>query len=150
MKKYLLISLFIVAGFTHADSKISAISGNVSEVITHDTFIVVTGDMEQYKIRLSGGIVKFKNNSTAAVCKTKLASILNKEVDIDVIGKKDKNNRYMGMVTINGENVNLRQVLAGCAFVPKNTTSTLNKKTYQALLGAEEKAKSMKNGIWAD
>ncbi|MDW5419074.1 thermonuclease family protein [Iodobacter sp. CM08] len=150
MKKYLLIPLFLLAGITHAGSNVSAISGNVSDVLSADTFVVVTGDLEQYKIRLLGGVDEFKNNSTASGCKKMLSDILNKEVDVDVVGNKDKENRYVGFVSINGENINQRQVLAGCAVTPKKTNSKISKKTYQSLLISEEKAKAMKNGIWAD
>ncbi len=125
----------------------------VNRVIDGDSIKAVGHDIE-IKVRLVGidaperGRKKNDPGQPFSTKATKFLAglVLNKTVEIKGYGL-DRYNRVLGVVFVNGTNVNLEMVKAGLAEVYRGKhPRLLNAKIYRE---AESEAKKAKRGLWA-
>jgi len=130
----------------------SAGSFKVIRIYDGDTLTAYGHDME-IKVRLLGIdapelSVKFgqPEQPFSKEAKTFLEElILNKQVDINGFGL-DASNRVLGVITVDGINVNLEMVKAGLAEVCRNRSTGNNIVLYRR---AEADAQNAKRGMWS-
>lgn len=117
--------------------------GEVVSVYDGDTCTLLVGK-EEYKIRLEGIDTPEMDQAFGKRAKQALSGyIFGKQVTAQLSGK-DRYERYLGTLLVDGQNVNLQLVKDGCAWHYKQYSSD------QALAAAETAARSAGLGLWQD
>ncbi len=146
-------AIFILIAFLLIPSPSFAGQFKVTRVTDGDTLKAAGHDIE-IKVRLVGidaperGRKKNDPGQPFSTKATKFLAglVLNKTVEIKGYGL-DQYNRVLGVVFVDGTNVNLEMVKAGLAEVYRGKhPRLLNTKIYK---DAEEEAKKAKRGMWA-
>lgn len=139
MKRGLLIvaSLLFLGWFVNAQDY----SGTIIRVIDGDTFVLQTED-GSLKIRMYGIDAPEKDQAFGSESKKFLNGYLNKRVIVKKINL-DKYGRTLGVLFINGENINKKCVLEGYAWQYKYSKDN-------ELKMDEENAMKNKKGLWKD
>lgn len=139
---YLLFSATLV----NADT----IAGRVVGVADGDTITVLDASNIQYKIRLSGIDAPEKKQAFGQVSKKSLSDfVYDKQVIIDW-SKRDRYQRIVGKVLINGVDANLEQVKRGMAWFYKKYQNEQPLQDRLDYLHAHEAAEKGHVGLWAD
>jgi endonuclease YncB( thermonuclease family) len=144
MRFLILIALAFIGSATA-----ELLTGTVTSVHDGDTLTLQSG-AEQKKIRLAGIDAPelkqpFGPESRDALKK----SLLNQEVAIDTT-KQDRYGRAVGKVLLNGEDVNLKQVSAGLAWVYTDYIKELSLEDREQYRAAETSANDSHIGLWQD
>lgn len=135
--KLLLLSFVFIFGCTHAQ-----LVGKVVSIADGDTFTMLI-DKEQVKIRLQGVDCPEKGQDFGNVAKEFLSGyVFSKVVTVKKIGT-DRYGRTIGMVTIDGANVNEKLLEAGLAWHYKKYDHN------PAWAALETEAKKDKKGLWS-
>ncbi len=115
----------------------------MTRVADGDTITVLDASNNQHKIRLQGIDAPEKNQAYGDAAGRYLAGLVaGQEVRVTWT-KRDKYNRILGTVYVNGEEVNLVMLRAGFAWHYKKFDST------PAYAQAESAARAAKRGLWA-
>jgi micrococcal nuclease len=143
----LLVTVFLIASFCSAGQL------KVSRVTDGDTIHIRDGTIEQ-TIRLVGidaPEISHKKREPSqpfgqAATKYLAGLVLNKVVEIKEFGQ-DRYGRTLGVVFLDGKNVNLEMIKAGYAEVYRGTAAAgFDSAPYWK---AEEEARAAKKGMWA-
>lgn len=125
-------------------------SGRVVSVSDGDTLTVLGSNKQQYKIRLQGIDAPEKTQPFGQKCKEDL---LTRAVNLDgtVEAKKfDRYGRIIGKVSINGADLALEQIKAGCGWYYTDYAKELSAADQAAYAAAEKAARKTKRGLWKD
>lgn len=125
-------------------------SGRVVSVSDGDTVTVLGSNKQQYKIRLQGIDAPEKTQPFGQKCKEDL---LTRAVNLDgtVEAKKlDRYGRIVGKVRVNGADLALEQLQAGCAWYYADYAKELSAADQEAYAAAEKAARKAKRGLWKD
>lgn len=149
MIRQLLLFLVLLLLFSYsAHSEVHAvITGEVVNVADGDTITIVDRSKSQHTIRLYGIDAPEKGQAFGNAAK-KFASKLayNKTAEVTAYDI-DKYGRTVGVVIVNGVNVNQSLIEAGYAWLYRKYC----KESFcDNWLGLEEKARSARMGLWAD
>jgi endonuclease YncB( thermonuclease family) len=139
-----LIALMLLAtGCAHK------ITYKVMSVADGDTITVVR-DQATRKIRLAGIDAPEKNQPFGLMAKEFLASLVfGKDVEIQT-EKKDRYGRDVGKVLSEGNDVNLKMLVAGLAWHYKKYQSEQSPDDRMRYDRAEKEARTAQRGLWAD
>ncbi len=108
--RWLLGALMLLAAIA---AQTATITGRVVGVHDGDTITVLDASRQQYKIRLAGIDAPEVKQAFGTRSKQNLSSLIfNKQVKIEW-EKHDRYGRTLGVVLVNGHDVNLEQVRAG-------------------------------------
>lgn len=119
-----------------------SIPGKVTRIVDGDTFILLTADNRQERIRLDGIDAPEKGQDFSEKARQHLASLIaGKSVRVEY-RSKDMYGRILGTVYIGSVNVNDEMIRNGLAWQYKYNRS----KKYAAL---QEEAKANKRNIWS-
>lgn len=122
---------------------IAQLRGKVVSVADGDTFTLLTDQKVQYKIRLHGIDAPEKAQDFGTVAKTYLSDLVFGKV-VEVEPKDvDQYGRTIGMVTVDGKNVNEELLIAGLVW----HYAYYDKNPLWAKL--QEQAKAAKLGLWS-
>ena len=125
------------------------LTGTVTSVYDGDTLTLQSG-AEQKKIRLAGIDAPELKQPFGPESRDSLKkSLLNQEVAIDTT-KQDRYGRAVGKVLLNGEDVNLKQVSAGLAWVYTDYIKKLSLEDREQYRAAETAANDAHIGLWQD
>ena len=125
------------------------LTGTVTSVHDGDTLTLQTGT-EQKKIRLAGIDAPELKQLFGPESRDALRqAVLNQSVAVD-INKQDRYGRAVGKVLLNGEDVNLKQVSAGLAWVYTDYIKELSVEDRQRYRAAETAANDAHLGLWQD
>lgn len=143
----ILFGLYALAasGLTYAE----LFTGTVSSVYDGDTITVHT-DSGVKRVRLAGidaPELKQPFGSKSRDVLRKL--ILNQPVTVDTM-KQDRYGRAVGKVLLNGEDVNLKQVSVGVAWVYADYLIELSAEDRELYKAAEKAANDDQIGLWRD
>ena len=126
------------------------LTGRVVKVTDGDTLTILTGGSQlaatatQHKIRLQGIDAPEKRQAFGKVSRQYLAGMVaGREVRI-AWSKRDKYGRILGIIYIDGKDVNLEMLKAGLAWHYKKYDST---PVYEQ---AESAARTAKRGLWKE
>lgn len=123
--------------------------GVVISVHDGDTLTLQTG-IEQKKIRLAGIDAPELKQLFGQESRDALRLlVLNQSVTVDT-NKQDRYGRAVGKVLLNGEDVNLKQVSAGLAWVYTDYIKELSVSDREQYRAAETAANDAHLGLWQD
>ena len=131
-------------GKTPARSSSSDLVGQVVKVSDGDTITVLDSSKAQHKIRFHGIDAPEKKQAFGNASRKFLAGLVaNREVRV-AWSKRDRYQRILGTVFVDGKDVNLEMLKAGMAWHYKKYDST------PAYAQAESEARAAKRGLWQD
>ncbi len=136
----------IFAKHTHAAQ---IIEGRVIGVIDGDTLEVLDVNRKTHRIRLAGIDAPERSQSHGAAAKKVLSEhVYLQNVNVKVVDT-DRYKRTIGRVRLNGEDINLRMVADGYAWVYAQYAYTLgrDKKRYEL---AQTRAQTAQRGLWGN
>lgn len=121
----------------------SQLKGKVIKITDGDTFVLLTGNKEQIKIRLHGIDAPEKKQDYGTVSKNYLSNLVFKK-DITIEFKnRDRYGRSIGIAFVEGVNMNEKMLAEGMAWHFKKYDTNSQ---WSAL---ETKAKEEKKGLWS-
>lgn len=126
------------------------ISGLVISVSDGDTLKILTAEVEQVTVRLSGIDAPEKAQAFGNASKKALVAAAHKKQAIVHWDKRDRYGRIVGRVMVDGQDVNLQQIVAGLAWHYKRYESEQPPEERAAYAQAEEAARAAGAGLWAD
>lgn len=144
--RLVLAVLFLSANLLHAE----VLLGKVVGVSDGDTITLLDSTHTQHKIRLMGIDAPEKAQAYGQASKKSLSDIVfGKDVEISW-EKRDRYQRILGKVTLNGQDICLEQVKLGMAWHYKqyHRKQTLEDSMKYDL--AEKDARAYKLGLWTD
>ena len=126
-----------------SEGLVESARGEVVSVYDGDTCTLLVGK-NQYKIRLEGIDTPEMDQAFGKRAKQALSGyIFGKQVTAQLSGK-DRYERYLGTILMDGRNVNLQMVKDGCAWHYKKYSSD------EILAQAESDARAARRGLWED
>jgi endonuclease YncB( thermonuclease family) len=132
----------------------TVIIGKVSDVISGDTFILITEKNERKRIHLAGVNAPKPEQSLGNVSKEQLSNlILNKEVVVMANSKQKSLEDITGKVEIRDADrlyINLEMIKTGMARFKKPKEDVIDPWDEDAFKEAENKAKVIRVGLWRD
>lgn len=141
MKTILLALLLLVSSSQATDQK--TMSGKVISVADGDTMTILTGNNRKIKIRLQGIDAPEKSQAFGAKAKDYLNKLCyGKKVTVKK-DKKDMYGRLLGIVYVDGENVNEEMVRRGLAWHYKHFSNDTRLEYLERL------ARKAKLNIWS-
>ena len=143
--KSLLFCIFFIPSICLAD----LMAGEVVAVADGDT-ITVLSEGVQHKIRLSGIDAPEKNQPFGNQSKQSLADmVFRKNVTVDY-NKRDKYNRIVGKLLLEGNDINLEQVKRGLAWHYKQYEKEQELADRSIYANEEYIARRDRRGLWFD
>ena len=146
-----LLLFFLLLSFAKlAAADLVHYEGHVVGVADGDTITVLDKHKVQHKVRLMGIDAPEKSQPFGKVSRQHLAArVFSKAVTIEY-AKLDRYRREIGKVLVSGVDANLEQVEAGLAWHYKKYAREQTAKDRAAYSLAEERARSLKVGLWRD
>jgi endonuclease YncB( thermonuclease family) len=126
------------------------LEGKVVGVTDGDTITVLDSDNTQHKIRLAGIDAPEKKQAFGNVSKQQLADrVFQKTVTIDY-SKTDRYGRLVGIVLVDGEDINIQQIEAGLAWHYKKYEREQTPEDRERYAAAEGEAREARRGLWRE
>ncbi len=142
----LLVVLAVLCGHAYADTLLGLVVG----VADGDTITVLDAERQQHKIRLAGIDAPEKKQPYGQKSKASLSSmVFGKSVTVEWT-KRDRYQRIIGVVLVNGVDSNLEQVKAGMAWWYRQYAKEQTAPQRAAYEVAENQAKAGRVGLWVD
>ncbi len=126
------------------------LSGTVVGVHDGDTVTVLDAGKIQHKIRLAGIDAPELNQPFGRVSRQHLADQVAGRIVVIEWTKRDKYQRLVGKVLLNGRDINITQIEAGLAWHYKKYASEQNPEDRQHYAHVEELASASRLGLWQD
>ena len=140
INKLLTTLFFLLSLAVQADT----LEGNVVKIADGDTLTLLTSSNEQVKIRLAGIDTPEKKQPFGNKAKQALANLAFQKQALVEVETKDRYGRTVGVVFVDGLNVNAELVKQGMAWVYRKYTDD------ERLYTLESEAKQAKRGLWLD
>ena len=115
-----------------------------------DTIVVLDVDKVQHKIRLQGINAPERRQAYGTKSKEHLSDLVAGKTVIVDYSKYDRYGRVLGIVLVNGEDVNLEQIEAGMAWHYKKYQREQSPSDRVKYSDAEREARRKKLGLWND
>lgn len=144
------ILLALILAITTLTSFADQLQGKVIKVTDGDTVNVLTSDNQTHKIRLSGIDAPEKNQAFGNKSKQALADDIDGKTVTVEFNKRDKYQRIVGKVMLNGKDVNLNQIKRGLAWHYKKYENEQDVDDRSIYANAEYLAQRDKVGLWFD
>lgn len=124
--------------------------GRVVGVSDGDTLTVLATNKRSYKIRLQGIDAPEKTQPYGQKCKEDLMTrAINLTAEVEAF-KLDKYGRIVAKVTVEGKDVALEQIKAGCGWHYAAYAKEQPKADQTAYAAAEQAARKARRGLWKD
>ena len=136
------------AHFTHDGTLLA--QGKIVHIADGDTLTILASNQEQYKIRLQGIDAPERSQPFGKVCKIQLADLAAGYTASLEAYKQDKYGRIVAKVSVNGKDVALEQLRAGCAWHYTAYAKEQNSTDRSAYAEAEQQARKQQVGLWQD
>ena len=120
------------------------LEGKVIKIADGDTLTLLTPSNQQVKIRLAGIDTPEKKQPFGNKAKQALSNLAFQKQALVEIAAKDRYGRTIGVVFVDGLNVNAELVKQGMAWVYRKYTDD------ERLYVLESEAKQAKRGLWLD
>lgn len=146
MRTFSLLGLLLTCSMACAETY----TGRVVGVADGDTVTVLDSSNTQHKVRLAGIDAPEKKQAFGQASKQNLSSLVYDQTVTIETAKRDRYQREVGKVIINGRDANLKQIEAGLAWHYKkyaNEQSSADQQTYAA---AEVLAQQGRKGLWSE
>ncbi|UOG91030.1 MAG: thermonuclease family protein [Candidatus Thiothrix sulfatifontis] len=124
--------------------------GRVVGVSDGDTLTVLASNKRTYKIRLQGIDAPETKQAHGQKCKEMLMTrAVNLTAEVEAY-KLDRYGRVIGKVTVEGKDVALEQINAGCGWHYTAYAKEQSADDQAAYAAAEKQARKAKRGLWRD
>lgn len=137
-------------GVTISEANTLLTAAKIVHIADGDTLTVLGPDKNTYKIRLQGIDAPEKKQPFGQVCKEKLMSLTNNQLAEVEAYKKDRYGRIVAKVRVDGKDIALEQIKAGCGWhylAYEKEQSASDQKAYDK---AEQQARAAERGLWQD
>lgn len=144
--RFFLAALLLVSGLSHA----GPYEGRVVGVSDGDSITVLDSAKRQHKVRLAGIDAPELKQAFGQASKRSLSALVFGKTVVVETEKRDRYDRQIGKVLVEGRDVNLAQIEAGFAWHYKQYAteqSAIDQKLYAE---AESDARSSRRGLWQD
>ena len=139
-----------ILAFMLPAAQAAALAGRVVGVHDGDTITVLDANRIQYKIRLAGIDAPELKQSFGSRSKQNLSSLVyNRQVTVQW-EKHDRYGRTVGVILIDGRDVNLEQVRFGMAWWYRQYAKDQRPEDRRLYEAAENEARTTKRGLWSD
>lgn len=135
-----------ISGWVHAQN----LEGLVVAITDGDTLTVLDAQKVQHKIRLAGIDTPERRQPFGQRAKEVLSALVFQQQVQVITEKKDRYRREVGKVIKDGRDVNLAMVVNGLAWHYKKYASEQSASDRLLYASAEDEARSMRRGLWAD
>lgn len=143
------VVFFVTAAIFWGEILAGTLSGTVTSVHDGDTITLHT-EAGTKKIRLAGiDAPEIKQTYGIESRDALRQAVLNQSVTVGT-NRQDRYGRSVGKVLLNGEDVNLKQVAAGLAWVYTDYIKELSVEDRQQYRAAETAANDVHIGLWQD
>lgn len=124
--------------------------GRVVSISDGDTLTLLDASNQQFKIRLTGIDAPEKKQAFGQVSKRHLSDmVFGKPVTVEWF-KKDRYQRTLGKILLDGLDVNLEQIKAGLAWHYKKYEGEQRPEDRHSYADAETHAQQKRLGLWSD
>ena len=143
MKKLnlLIVPLFLIFNLS---AQAETIQGLVVKIADGDTLTLLTSSNEKIKVRLAGIDTPERKQPFGSEAKQALSKLVFQKKALIEVETKDRYGRTVGIVFVDGQNINYELVRQGMAWVYRKYTND------EILYELEAQAKTKKTGLWAD
>lgn len=143
----LLLSLLLIFA---TSASAAGLHGRVVSVADGDTITVLDVERMQHSVRLAGIDAPEKGQAFAQTARQHLVErVIGRDVAVEW-HKRDRYGRLVGRVIVDGQDVNLEQILAGLAWHYRAYEGEQAREQREAYRKAEEGARTIKSGLWRD
>ena len=139
--KLLIVPLFLIFNLS---AQAETIQGLVVKIADGDTLTLLTGSNEKIKVRLAGIDTPERKQPFGSEAKQALSKLVFQKKALIEVETKDRYGRTVGIVFVDGQNINYELVRQGMALVYRKYTND------EILYELEAQAKTKKTGLWAD
>tara|TARA_B110000879_G_C11024136_1_gene452112 strand:- start:156 stop:629 length:474 start_codon:yes stop_codon:yes gene_type:complete len=139
--KLLIVPLFLIFNLS---AQAEIIEGLVVKIADGDTLTLLTGSNEKIKVRLAGIDTPERKQPFGSEAKQALSKLVFQKKALIEVETKDRYGRTVGIVFVDGQNINYELVRQGMAWVYRKYTND------EILYELEAQAKTKKTGLWAD
>lgn len=146
MKKLLLIIAVSIPLFAQAE----LIQGKVVGVSDGDTITILNSSNTQYKIRLSGIDSPKKKQAFGQKSKENLSRLVFAKIVNADCAKKDRYQRFLCKIIVNGVDANLEQLKDGFSWLYKTYQRDQIESDRQLYANAEDVARGRRKGLWSE
>lgn len=126
------------------------LEGQVVSVHDGDTVTVLDATRRQHKIRLAGIDAPELSQAFGRVSRQHLADQVAGRTVVIEWSKRDKYQRLVGKVLLDGRDINITQIEAGLAWHYKKYATEQSPEDRQRYARAEEQARASRLGLWQD
>lgn len=126
------------------------IEGRVVGVADGDTITVLDSKNERFKIRLTGIDAPEKKQAFGSRSREHLGKMLYGKVVVVDWKKRDRYQRILGKVLVNGTDANLEQIRSGLAWHYKKYKFEQSQSDRSLYSDAEKQAQIERRGLWGD
>ena len=126
------------------------IHGTVIKVYDGDTITVLDAARRQHKIRLSGIDAPELKQAFGRASRQHLADQVAGRTVVIEWSKRDKYNRIVGKILLDGRDINISQIEAGLAWHYKKYASEQSAVDRERYAWAETRARAAQSGLWRD
>jgi endonuclease YncB( thermonuclease family) len=127
-----------------------AIQGRVIGISDGDTITVLDSSNTQHRIRLQGIDAPESRQPFGSRSRESLSALVfNREVRVEY-NSRDRYQRILGKVLVDGRDANLEQIRAGMAWLYRQYADQLSAADRIAYDQAEQSARQARRGLWAD
>ena len=141
---------FVALAFLPLPGVAATLTGRVVGVHDGDTITVLDADRQQHKIRLAGIDASESRQAFGTRSKQNLSKwVYGRQVIIEW-NKRDRYGRIVGVIFVDGHDINLEQVRACMAWWYRQYAKEQTPDDRQLYEMAENEAKATKRGLWAD
>jgi endonuclease YncB( thermonuclease family) len=146
MRAVIFLVAILVAGEVYA----ATLEGRVVGVHDGDTITVLDDSRQQHKIRLAGIDAPESKQAYGSRSKQNLSGLVfNRQVTVEW-EKHDRYGRTVGVILLDGRDVNLEQVRAGMAWWYRQYAKDQRPGDRRLYEAAENDARGAKRGLWVD
>lgn len=141
-------TVWLLAAFLPAHA--AELPGTIVGVHDGDTVTLLDATRHQHKIRLSGIDAPELSQAFGRVSRKHLADQVAGRTVVIEWTKRDKYQRLVGKVLLNGRDINITQIEAGLAWHYKKYATEQSPEDRQRYARAEEQARATRLGLWQD
>lgn len=125
-------------------------TAKIVHIADGDTLTVLGPDKKTYKIRLQGIDAPEKNQPFGRACKEALTRLTDQQSAEVEAFKQDRYGRIVAEVRVNGKDLALEQIKAGCGWHYKAYAQEQTAGEQKSYAQAEKQARAAERGLWQD
>ncbi|BCT69544.1 thermonuclease family protein [Nitrosospira sp. NRS527] len=144
------LGIVLFQGLCFSPAQAETLTGEVVKIADGDTLTVLDASKQQHRIRLTGIDAPEKKQAFGTVSKQHLANLVFGRAVMVEWHKRDRYQRILGKVLVDGQDANLEQIRAGLAWHYKQYGKDQQPVDRRLYAEAEEAARLKGVGLWCD